>query len=264
MTTITLIGCGNMGNALLQGWLNSRIKANYIVIDPHKPALAKNKSVTYIKTPTAKIKKSDVIVLAVKPQMMNETLKQLKPFVSPNTFILSIAAGRSIKSFEKAFGKSQPIIRTMPNLPAAIGKGMTVAIANKNAKLKHKKLAQVLMQCVGKVEWLKNEKQMDAATAIVGNGPAYVFYLIELMTKAAQKAGLDERLARSISRQTVIGGGALAESRADTNAAALRKNVTSPGGTTEAALKILMNGETQKLFDKAIAAGKKRSQQLSS
>ncbi len=261
---ITLIGCGNMGKALLQGWLKAKINADYLVIDPYKPAFAKKKSVTFSKTPNAKIKKSGVIVLAVKPQSMNDTLKQIKPFVSPNTLILSIAAGRSIKSFEKAFGKSQPIVRTMPNLPAAVGKGMTVAVSNKRVSPAQKKLADSLMKCVGKIEWLTSEKSMDTATAIVGNGPAYVFYLIELMTHAGVKSGLKESAARKLARQTVIGGGAFAEANPDIDAGTLRKNVTSPGGTTEAALKILMNGEMQKLFDNALAAGKKRSQQLSS
>ncbi|MGB4106274.1 MAG: pyrroline-5-carboxylate reductase [Alphaproteobacteria bacterium] len=259
---IALIGCGKMGHALLNGWINSKIKASYIVVEPSGVKKPPN-GVRVLKKPGKELKNCEIIILAVKPQVMNDVCKSLKPFVAKNALILSIAAGRTIKSFEKSFGSKQPIVRAMPNLPASIGKGMTVAVANKNAAAAQKKIAGKLLAAAGVVEWIKDEKLMDAVTAVSGSGPAYLFLLIETLAKAAQKAGLNKNLATTLARQTVIGSAALAETD-KTDAATLRKNVTSPGGTTAAALEILMNGEMQKIFDHAIAAAKKRSKQLSS
>jgi pyrroline-5-carboxylate reductase len=260
-TQIALIGCGKMGHALLEGWVNSKIKASYIVVEPSG---VKNppRGVKIFKKPGKEIKNADVIVLAVKPQMMDDVTTALKPFVKKDALILSIAAGRTIKSFEKKFGKQQPVIRAMPNLPASIGKGMTVAAANKNAKPAQKKIAAQLLETSGKFEWAKSENLIDAVTAVSGSGPAYVFLLIETLTKAAESAGLSKSMAATLARQTVIGSAALAEASKE-DAATLRKNVTSKKGTTDAALKILMNGEMQKIFDRAILAAKKRSKQLS-
>lgn len=263
---IALIGCGNMGGALLRGWLRGGITARYSLVEPHglPQDLRTEKSITVSDEADERLKTCDVVVLAVKPQAMDTVCSSLKPFISEKSLILSIAAGRSIGGFERIFGNAQPIIRTMPNLPASIGKGMTVAVSNKKVTATQHALAQKLLECAGRVEWLQDEKLIDAATAINGNGPAYVFYLIETLAQAGVKAGLDERAAMTLARQTIIGGAALAEARPETDAASLRKSVTSPGGTTEAALKILMNGEMQKLFDAAIEAGKKRSKDLSS
>jgi pyrroline-5-carboxylate reductase len=263
---ITLVGCGNMGKALLQGWLKSGLKANYLVIEPNGlPEIFKTeKSVSHSKTLTERIKNSSIIVLAVKPQVLNEICNGIKPFTSPKTLILSIAAGRSIECIENIFSAAQPIVRSMPNLPASIGKSMTVVVGNAHVTPTQKKLSDELLGAVGMVEWLAGENLMDAATALVGNGPAYVFYLIEVLAEAGKKAGLGEDLAKKMARQVVIGGATLAALNLDTDAATLRKNVTSPGGTTEAALKILMNGEMQKLFDEAIKAGTVRSKELSS
>lgn len=259
---VALVGCGKMGHALLNGWITSKIKASYIVVEPSGVKGAP-KSVRILKKPGRELKNCDVIILAVKPQVMNEVCAALKPFVKKDALVLSIAAGRTLRSFEKSFGKTQPIIRAMPNLPASIGKGMTVAVANKNAAATQKKIAAQLLAASGAVEWVKDEKLMDAVTAVSGSGPAYVFLLIETLAKSAEKAGLGKTLAMTLARQTVIGSAALAGAD-KTDAATLRKNVTSPGGTTAAALEILMNGEMQKIFDRAITSAKKRSKQLSS
>lgn len=250
-----------MGEALLRGWIAANIKSSYIVVEP-SGLKKKPKSVRLLKKPGADIKQCDVVVLAVKPQVMDDVCNALKPFLAKNTLVLSIAAGRTIQSFEKTLGKTQPIIRSMPNLPAAIGKSMTVAVANKHVTAAQKKIANTLLGCVGKVEWVKNEKLMDSVTAVSGSGPAYVFHLIETLAKAGEKAGFDKNTAMTLARQTVIGSAALAESTPDINAATLRQNVTSPGGTTEAALKILMDGRMQDIFDAAIDAARKRGKEL--
>ena len=258
---IALIGCGKMGHALLDGWVKSDIKS-IIVIEPSGIKGAP-KSVRVLKKPGKELKNCDVVVLAVKPQVMNEVCKSLKPFVAKDALILSIAAGRSINGFKKLFSASQPVIRAMPNLPASIGKGISVAVADSNVKPAQKKIAAQLLAAAGHVEWVKNEKLMDAVTAISGSGPAYVFHLIETLAKSGEKAGLRKAISMTLARQTIIGSAALADAD-KTDAAILRKNVTSPGGTTAAALEILMNGEMQKIFDRAIQAAKKRSKQLSS
>jgi pyrroline-5-carboxylate reductase len=257
---IALIGCGKMGHALLDGWVKSDIKS-IIVIEPSSIKGAP-KSVRVLKKPGRELKNCDVIILAVKPQIMNNVCKALKPHLAKDALILSIAAGRSINGFKKLFGASQPIIRAMPNLPASIGKGISVAVASSNVKPAQKKIAAQLLAAAGQVEWVKDEKLMDAVTAVSGSGPAYVFYLIETLAKSGEKAGLGKALSMTLARQTVIGSAALADAD-KTDAATLRKNVTSPGGTTAAALEILMNGEMQKIFDRAIDAAKKRSQKLS-
>jgi pyrroline-5-carboxylate reductase len=260
-SNIALIGCGKMGRALLDGWVSAKIKSSFIVVEPSG---VKNppKSVRVLKKPGKELKDCDVIVLAVKPQVMNDVCAALKPFVKKDALILSIAAGRSIGGFKKIFGAKQPIVRAMPNLPAAIGKGISVAVSS-NIKPAQKKIASQLLAAAGHVEWVKNEKLMDAVTAVSGSGPAYVFLLIETLAKSGEKAGLDRNLSMTLARQTVIGSAALAEAD-KTDTATLRKNVTSPAGTTAAALEILMDEKMQKIFDRAIQAAKKRSMQLSS
>lgn len=261
---ITLVGCGNMGGALLKGWLAAKIDAHYHVIDPqNKTDQFKNYSnLTFLQTPDDRLKSSQTIILAVKPQYMDQTCTDLKPFVQPQALIISIAAGRTIASFENIFGSLQPIVRCMPNLPASIGKGMTVGCANKTVTPEQKQWADALLRCAGKMEWVTNENLIHAVTATSGSGPAYVFLLIETLAKAGEAAGLSKDLATTLARQTIIGSAALVESNPDITAETLRKNVTSPNGTTEAALKILMNGEWESLFKKAIAAAKKRSEEL--
>lgn len=256
--TITLIGCGKMGSAMVRGWVSSGIAEKIYIIEPSGlPGDLKNMPVV---EETQQTMPSDMIVLAIKPQIMDAVCKTLDP---QGATILSIAAGQTITNFEKHFGADHPIIRAMPNTPAAIGEGMTVAVANKNVTPQARTIADKLLQSIGMVEWIEDETKMDAVTALSGSGPAYVFYLIEVLAKAGVQAGLPEGFAMSLARQTVIGSAALAATEPDITAEQLRKNVTSPGGTTEAALEILMNGKMQDIFTDALQAATSRSKELS-
>lgn len=261
--SIALIGCGKMGSALLRGWLASGIAAQFYVLEPSGlPPEFSNRAIYYIPDASS-CPPSDIFVLAVKPQIMEDVCVALRPAVSKNALILSIAAGQTTGSFEKRFGKSQPVIRAMPNTPAAIGKGITVAVANAHVSAAQKQVAEKLLKAGGAVEWIDDERLMDSVTALSGSGPAYVFLLIEMLAKAGEKSGLPAAAAMTLARQTVVGAAALAEADGNISAEELRKNVTSPGGTTEAALKILMDGRLQMVFDEALKTATARSKELS-
>lgn len=263
--TITLVGCGKMGSALLEGWLNAFPDYDFGVIEPNTVPENIATNITHAASASELadfIRRSDIIILAVKPQIMQDVCKDLEPFTGSNTLILSIAAGQSLGNFATYFGEDQPAIRAMPNTPAIIGKGISVAVGNTKVSDNQKSLADSLLHKTGFVEWIEDESLLDAVTAVSGSGPAYVFYLIEVLSEAAIKAGLEPDLAKTLARQTVTGSAALAEHEPDTRASTLRENVTSPGGTTEAALGVLMDGQMQEIFIKAIAAAKKRSQEL--
>lgn len=265
---ITLIGCGKMGGAMLKGWLDSDISSTYNIVEPYgQPDFTKdNVRITYGKT-VADVKdsvsNSNICILAVKPQMMMEVCESLKHIISNNCLILSIAAGQTIQNFENYFGADQPIIRVMPNTPASIGQGMSVAVANNNASNDQKDIVTRLLNCSGKTAWVDDESLMNAVTAVSGSGPAYIFHLIEALAKAGEEVGLDADLAMTLARQTVIGSAALARSEANTPASKLRENVTSPNGTTAAALDVLMDGRFQKILDEALTAAKTRGEELS-
>lgn len=266
MTTspvISLIGCGKMGGAMLRGWLSSGDVAHVDILEPYGFARAPK---TEIFTDTAAFikgaHKPDIIVLAVKPQMMAEVCAALKGFAPPHALILSIAAGKTIASFETIFGATQPVVRVMPNTPAAIGKGISVAVANKHVTPAQRETAHALLTAIGMTEWIDDEGLMNAVTAVSGSGPAYVFHLIETLATAGERAGLSPSLSIKLARQTVIGSAALAEADSDLPASKLRENVTSPGGTTAAALEVLMNGELQKIYDRAIGAATERGKEL--
>lgn len=257
---ITLIGCGKMGSAMLRGWRTAAIANKIFVIEPNGlPDEFHNlPDVTLTDSASA----SDIFILAVKPQIMNAICASLHP--APDTLILSIAAGQKISTFETHFGAAQPIIRAMPNTPAAIGQGISVAVSNKNVTSVQKALAQTLLAAIGQVEWIEDESLMDAVTALSGSGPAYVFYLIEVLATAGTAQGLSPDMALRLARQTVTGSAALAAAEPETPADILRKNVTSPGGTTAAALKVLMqNHELEELFTRALQAATMRSKELS-
>ena len=265
--TITLIGCGRMGGAMLQGWLASDIDATYNVVEPFgQPEFTKgNSRVAYGETTDAikeQVAASDVCILAVKPQMMKDVCEALNGTINNDCLILSVAAGQTIANFEAYFGNEQPIVRVMPNTPAAIGKGMSVACANQNANADQKDIVTTLLNCSGKTEWIEDESLMNAVTAVSGSGPAYIFHLIEALAKAGEHVGLDSDKAMALARQTVIGSAALAESEADTAASTLRENVTSPNGTTAAALDVLMDGRFQDILNEALNAAKKRGEEL--
>ena len=264
---LLLIGCGKMGKALLKGWLNHGIlpKAITIVEPMGIESVGAGKNVRVLASPNEieASYKPGIIIFAIKPQVMDEIVPNYKRFVSPNTLYLSIAAGKPSTYFERLLGKKGAIIRTMPNTPAAVGCGMTVAFANPNVKKEQKQFAQFLLETIGKVSWLDDEASMDAVTAVSGSGPAYIFLLIECLTKAGKRLGLDPILAEQLARETVIGCGELVK-KSDETAENLRQNVTSPGGTTAAALKILtgQNG-MEALMIKAVEAATLRSQELS-
>jgi pyrroline-5-carboxylate reductase len=266
---ITLVGCGYMGSALLRTWLDFFSRTRFCVIEPTGlPAEFENHSniihVTDAAAGGEDISTAGVIVLAVKPQIMSQACAALRPFVSGNSVVLSIAAGQTLQNFQTLFGATQPVIRAMPNTPAAIGKGMAVAVAGVNVTPDQKEAAAQILQSTGLLEWVDDEALLDAVTAVSGSGPAYVFYLMEVLARAGEKAGLPPKLAKTLARQTVVGSAALAAQNPEKDPADLRRGVTSPGGTTEAALSILMNGEIEDLFVRAVEAARKRSEELKS
>ena len=203
-----------------------------------------------------------VVVVAVKPQMMAAVLPGLKPLIGPGTIVLSIAAGKTIASFAAVFG-DVAVVRAMPNTPAQVGRGITAAVANARATAGDRALVTTLLQAVGEVAWLDDEALIDAVTAISGSGPAYVFHFVECLAEAGERLGLSPELAARFARATVEGAGELLH-RSDLTPAELRKNVTSPGGTTAAALAVLAAEDgLVPLIVKAAAAAKRRSEELS-
>ncbi|MCB1532546.1 MAG: pyrroline-5-carboxylate reductase [Alphaproteobacteria bacterium] len=265
-TKISLIGCGKMGSALLSGWLERFPDLEFGVVEPGQLSDALENKVLHKHSAeelAAYIKDCAAVILAVKPQIMSDVCIGLKPFLPSSALVLSIAAGQSLANFESYLSPDQPIVRAMPNTPAAIGQGMSVAIANAAVTEDQKNLAADLLGAAGLFEWVEDESLLNAVTAVSGSGPAYIFYFIEALEQAALEAGLPAPLATTLARQTVIGSAALAADQADTPAATLRENVTSPGGTTAAALDVLMNGEFQDILTKAILAAKNRGEELS-
>jgi pyrroline-5-carboxylate reductase len=206
--------------------------------------------------------KPAVVVLAVKPQMMGEALPAYRRYAQPGTVFLTIAAGKTIAYFERQLAAGTAVVRAMPNTPAAVGRGITVACANGAVEADQRKLCGRLLEAVGEVAWVEDEALLDPVTAVSGGGPAYVFLLIECLAEAGVAAGLPADLAMRLARVTVSGSGELARQSAEP-AAALRKAVTSPGGTTQEALKVLMAPDAlPKLFIEAIAAATRRSREL--
>jgi pyrroline-5-carboxylate reductase len=258
---LVLQGCGKMGSALLGGWLAQGLpKTSVWVIDP-KPSEWLRASGVHINadlpaTPA-------IVVIAVKPQMMGAALPALAKMGNGETLFVSVAAGTPIAAYEAALGDKSPIIRAMPNTPAAVGKGITAIIGNAHATQAHMDLAEALLSAVGQVVRLENEAQMDAVTGVSGSGPAYVFHLIECLAAAGEAQGLPSDLALQLARATVAGAGALAE-EAQESPAQLRINVTSPNGTTQAGLEVLMDADTGllPLIKATVAAATKRSKEL--
>ena len=263
---VVLVGGGKMGGALAAGWLRrSREPARLVVVEPDDAAAARLAplGITRVTTPTALPRDSAfaAIVYAVKPQVMAEILPAYAGAGGADTVHLSIAAGCPIALFERHLGPV-PIVRAMPNTPAAIGRGMTVACANDAVGRARRALCGRLLEAVGAVAWIDDESLMDAVTAVSGSGPAYVFLLAECLAEAAEAAGLPAPLARRLAEETVAGTGALMAESADA-AAALRRNVTSPGGTTEAALSVLMAADgLAPLMTRAVRAAANRSRTL--
>ena len=266
---ITLIGCGKMGTAMLQGWLaDPELDANFTIIEPATGHLdwvkAEPRVRHFVDCPAAiaaGVPASTIVVLAVKPQMMDDALAMLGPVADAAEAFLSIAAGISTAWFTARLGKNAVVMRAMPNTPAAIGKGIS-ALYSGNAAPEMAMLARQLLAAVGAVVPLDDEALMDAVTAVSGSGPAYVFLLTETLAAAGIKAGLPAHLARELAAATVSGAGALMAA-GDTPPATLRENVTSKGGTTAAALAVLMADDgLAALMERAVAAARDRSVEL--
>jgi len=268
MTTdrdILLVGCGNMGSALLRGWLAQGIDAERLrVVDAHPQALQQARDLGVSAAPALDPAgaAADVLVIAVKPQQLEALLPDCRPIVSRGTLLLSIAAGKPIAFFERLLGEDTMVVRGMPNTPAAISQGITALVANPAVSEAGRSLSETLMRAVGDVVWIEDERLMDAVTAVSGSGPAYVFLLIEALTAAAVAAGLSPELADRLARGTVAGAGAYAK-QSPLAAATLREQVTSPGGTTQAALEVLMAADgLPALLRRAVAAAAARSREL--
>lgn len=261
---LVLLGCGKMGSALLAGWLKAGVApASVWVTEPNPSPWLADLAGQGLHLNDGLPKAPAVCLLAVKPQMMGAALPSVAALGAKGTLILSIAAGTTIASFEAVFGTSARIIRSMPNTPAAIGKGITAFVGNTHATAADLALAADLLAAVGQTVALETEAQIDAVTAVSGSGPAYVFHLIEAMEAAAMAEGLPAAMARVLAIATVEGAGALA-AQADEDPAQLRVNVTSPGGTTAAALGVLMDDAAglKPLVERAVHAAAERGREL--
>lgn len=259
---LVLLGCGRMGSALLQGWLAAGVPPGAVtVLDPAPSDWLRAQGV---RLDGGLPDRPAVLVLAVKPQVMAAALAQVAGLGGGAVPVLSVAAGTPIAQFESVFGPATPVIRAMPNTPAAVGRGISAIIGNRAATAAHLALAERLLGVVGQVVRLEREAQIDAVTAVSGSGPAYVFHLVEALAAAGTAEGLAPALAMQLARATVAGAGALLDA-APEDAATLRRNVTSPAGTTEAALAVLMDEAAglPPLMARAVARARQRSEELS-
>lgn len=263
---LLLVGAGKMGGALLEGWLAHGLDPKQIFVRDPKPSRAIAARLGKRRVGVAPVLPDPpaIVVLAVKPPLADHVLVEIGPFMGKRTVLLSVAAGRTLASLARPLSKGAAIVRAMPNTPAAIGQGISVAVANDKVTRGQKRICDALLGAVGEVVWLDDERLMDAVTAVSGSGPAYVFLLAENLAEAGVKAGLDRALADRLARATVAGAGALLR-WSPRSAAELRKNVTSPKGTTAAALEALMGpGGFKDLLARAVKAAAKRSKELSS
>ncbi len=264
---VLLVGCGKMGGALLGGWLDQGIAADQVVVvepalDAERSAVPDGVAVLADADGIAADLAPAVVIFAVKPQVMGDVVPGYSRFVAAGAVFLSIAAGTPISFFEANLGDGAAVVRVMPNTPAAVRRGMSVLCANAHASAAQRELCGGLMAAVGDTAWLDDEGLMDAVTAVSGSGPAYVFHLIECLAQAGVEVGLDAELSARLALQTVAGSGELAR-LSDDDAAQLRVNVTSPGGTTQAALEVLMaDGGLQPLMTAAVKAAEKRGREL--
>jgi pyrroline-5-carboxylate reductase len=259
--TLALAGAGKMGGAMLAGWLAGGLDPKRVVVlEPFPSDDIKALAAKGVRLNPNDPGPADTLMVAVKPQTFREAGPALKKLVGSNTLVVSIMAGTTIAALEEVCGGM--VVRAMPNTPAAIGRGITVAVAAKNVSAAQRGTADALLRATGAVEWVDDESLMDAVTAVSGSGPAYVFLLAEELARAGVEAGLPADLATKLARETVAGSGELLH-RSDLPSATLRQNVTSPGGTTAAALEVLMGQDgMQPLMIRAIAAATQRSKDL--
>ena len=265
--TIVLVGCGQMGSAMLRGWMAGGAASNYVVVEPAgiSDALLASPGLDALTAADdlADELAPDAVVFAVKPQVIGDIVPAYRRFARPQTVFMSIAAGTTIANLARHLGDAA-IVRVMPNTPAAIGRAISVACANPRVSAPQRQLCEALLAAIGDSAWVEDEALLDPVTAVSGSGPAYVFLLIETLAEAGAKAGLPAALALQLAKATVAGAGELARVASEPPAR-LRENVTSPGGTTRAALDVLM-GEAglAELMTRAVAAATKRSRELAS
>jgi len=263
--SLVLVGAGKMGGAMLEGWLRLGLDpAQLAVIEPMpSPEVAELAGRGLSLNPTANtVREPAAVVIAVKPQNAAEAVPWLASMVGGATVVLSIMAGKTIEFLADALPPGTAIVRSMPNLPASIGRGITVAVPNRSVTPAQRELAEKLLAATGAVEWVEDEGLLDPVTAVSGSGPAYVFLLAESLARAGAAAGLPPDLAARLACATVAGSGELLH-RAAVDAATLRQNVTSPGGTTAAALDVLMSSEgLDRLMKDAVAAATRRAREL--
>ena len=263
--TVVLVGAGKMGGAMLEAWLALGLSPNRVAVIEPQPtseltALAARGLA--LNPPLTAVRDASAIVLAIKPQVAATVVPTLASLLARDTVVLSIMAGRTLGFLEGALTPHTALVRAMPNTPAAIGRGITVAVPNAQVSERQRALAQALLSATGMVEWVNDEALMDAVTAVSGSGPAYVFLLAEALSAAGAAAGLPPELAAKLARATLSGSGELLN-RSPLDPATLRQNVTSPGGTTAAALDVLMAGDGMtQLMNRAVMAATRRSREL--
>ena len=262
--TLLLVGGGKMGMALMQGWIAAGLQPSQIMVQEPSPSDALNTSGVTLNPSIEQLaaQAPDIVVLAVKPQMIEAVLPSLAHSLPKGALVLSLMAGVPVKTMTQLLGEDAAYVRTMPNTPASIGKGMTGLYADAGVGDGQKQAAAALLGAVGQTVWLDSEKMIDAVTAISGSGPAYVFHLVEAMQAAGISLGLPEDMSRKLAMQTIIGAAAMLDAD-EVEAAELRRNVTSPGGTTEAALDVLMSEQgLSDLMRRAAHAAANRAQEL--
>ena len=262
---IVLVGAGKMGGAMLDGWLGLGLHPGKVAVLEPQPAPAITALAARglrLNPDRASLGEVAAIIIAVKPQVAPDAVPPLAPLVGGSTVVLSIMAGRTLRFLEQALPAGAAIARAMPNTPAAIGRGITVAVPNAAVSASQRALVHALLTATGAVEWVTDEALIDAVTAVSGSGPAYVFLLAEALARAGAAAGLPADLSAKLARATVAGSGELLH-RSPLDPATLRQNVTSPGGTTAAALDVLMASDgLDPLMVRAIAAATRRSRDL--
>ncbi|MDD9908131.1 MAG: pyrroline-5-carboxylate reductase [Ahrensia sp.] len=264
---LCLVGAGNMGGAMLGGWLADGYEPSAIeVIDPlpsdEMKAAMNEQGVRCLVSPIEAVR-PDILIVAVKPQIIGDILPALSGLVDEDNLLLSVAAGTTINSLAAPFAPSHPrIVRVMPNTPAMVGCGMSVCVANSRVDASQKSVVTSLLSAIGEVAWVEEETLMDAVTGVSGSGPAYVFHLAEALANAGVAAGLPPDLAAKLASATVSGAGELMR-QSHRSPADLRENVTSPNGTTAAALDVLMSKDgLAPLLERAVAAATERSREL--
>ena len=265
--SLVLVGCGKMGTAMLRGWMAAGVASRYVVVEPAGMPAGFGSAAEIMWQPApehlATEPKPDAVVYAVKPQIADEVVPNYRHWADSGTLFVSIVAGKTLAGLARQLGRAA-IVRTMPNTPAAIGRGITVACANSLVTIGQRQLCERLLAAIGESAWVEDETLIDAVTAVSGSGPAYVFLLIEALAQAGRAEGLPADLALQLARTTVAGSGELARISAE-SPAQLRENVTSPGGTTRAALDVLMAADgLAPLIRRAVAAAAARSRELAS